>query len=333
MTDETNTIHSIPTESEVTRTWSHRGDPVVSIVCTTYNHQYYIEDALHGFVTQVTDFPFEIIIRDDASTDGTTEIVKKYAELFPNIIRAFIEEENGWVKGIAPMRTARSFAKGKYLALCEGDDYWINTMKLQKQVDFLLANSNFSLCFHNVNVVHEGFPEKNRLNNNSNFPEVTTLDDLLKGENYIATASVVIRTELTKELPHLFNTLPFGDYPLYLLASRFGKIRYINEVMATYRIHPGGVHGYLTNSPYALVKAYELHYKFWNIIKASGVFETYKLKRAIVLSLENIIRSAARSKQSKIFIKYNLILLKTAGAKEWRKVVKQILRYFSGIEL
>ena len=125
------------TQEQIMQNWN--GEiPLVSISCITYNHEPYIVQALNGFLMQKTTFPFEVLIHDDASTDGTTEIIKGYAQKYPEIIKPLYEEENQWIKG---RRGSAEFnfprARGKYIAFCEGDDYWIDENKLQMQVDFL----------------------------------------------------------------------------------------------------------------------------------------------------------------------------------------------------
>ena len=123
-------------------------DILVSISCITYNHAPYIRECLDGFMMQQTNFPFEVLIHDDASTDGTTEIIREYAEKYPDIIKPLYEEENQWVKG---RRGSAVFnfprAQGKYIALCEGDDYWTDPLKLQKQVDFLESHPDYVMCW------------------------------------------------------------------------------------------------------------------------------------------------------------------------------------------
>lgn len=119
---------------------------VVSICCQTYNHVNYIEECLNGFLMQKTNFKFEILLRDDASTDGTTEVVKEYSTKYPDIIRPLIYEENQFVKGVSPFMDNVKRAKGEYIAICEGDDYWTDPYKLQKQVDFLERNERFRFC-------------------------------------------------------------------------------------------------------------------------------------------------------------------------------------------
>lgn len=126
-------------------------DPMVSICCITYNHVSYISKALDGFLNQKTNFPIEILIHDDASTDGTEEIIKKYTSKYPNIIFPVLQKENKYSSGI-PINASFNFprARGKYIAMCEGDDYWIDENKLQWQIDFLEKNTDVAACTHEV---------------------------------------------------------------------------------------------------------------------------------------------------------------------------------------
>jgi glycosyltransferase involved in cell wall biosynthesis len=302
--------------------------PFVSICCITYNHEKFIKDALDGFLMQQINFPIEILIHDDASTDETANIIKDYENKYPDIIRPIYQRENQYSKGIKP-NVSFNFPRtqGKYIALCEGDDYWTDPLKLQKQVDFLEANPDFAICFHNAVVINENFPEKNRLNNDDSTPEISTLDDLLKGVNYITTASVVIRTNLIQKLPDWFTSLPFGDYALYLIAAHHSKIRYINEIMSVYRIHQGGIHGHLGNSIKGLTKAYQQHYEFWKIIDKSGMISSSKLNQAILKAIENVIENAAKSKQTQVFVTYSYLLLMHSRGRNWRKLATEILGF------
>jgi glycosyltransferase involved in cell wall biosynthesis len=138
------------TEAEVMARW--QGDePVVSILCPTYQHVGFIEDALRGFLGQDTDFPFEIVVRDDASTDGTADIVRDYADRYPNIIRAVLETVNRY-PAIKPLRVLHPMARGAFIALCEGDDYWIDANKIQLQLAALLRHPE-SVASHHMSIV------------------------------------------------------------------------------------------------------------------------------------------------------------------------------------
>ncbi len=213
-------------------------EPLVTIACISYNHSQYIRDAIEGFLMQKTNFPVEIRIFDDASTDGTQEIIKEYAKNHANII-TFLMTENQWSKGkYGLIDWIFPSAKGKYIALCEGDDYWIDPYKLQKQVDFLEENSDYVICFHKVLILKNKKFKKDYITKVPD--ETTTLEDLIRFGNFIHTPSVLFRNDLIDKFSHYFRNCIIGDYPLYVLLTRYGKIKYINEVMAVYRIHDGG---------------------------------------------------------------------------------------------
>lgn len=133
-------------------------DIMVSICCITYNQASYIRDALEGFVNQKTDFAYEVLIHDDASTDGTADIIREYADRYPDLIFPILQTENQYSKGLTNVSGTFNFprARGKYIAMCEGDDYWTDDRKLQKQVDYLEANPGCSLCFHSAKVEVQG---------------------------------------------------------------------------------------------------------------------------------------------------------------------------------
>jgi len=216
--------------------------PLLSICCITYNHAKFIRQCLDGFVKQKTNFAIEVLIHDDASTDGTADIIRKYEQNYPEIIKPIYQTENQYSKGV-PISRRYIFPKikGKYIALCEGDDYWIDENKLQKQVDFLEENEGFSICFHPVKVYNEN--ERKFIDNYTvpDVPETTDIKTLAKA-NCINTPSVVYRNN-----PQVFedlNKVPglgVGDYILHMLFARHGKIKKLSDTMAVYRLHKGGV--------------------------------------------------------------------------------------------
>lgn len=209
--------------------------PTVTILCTTYNHRDYIKQALDSFLMQERSFDIEVLINDDASTDGTTEIIQDYQKKYPEIIYPVFHKENQYQNGVRHMMTRFLLpkAKGKYLAICEGDDYWTDKFKLQKQVDYLQQHKDYSLCFHPVKVVYENNERKNytfpKLSDKNNF----TIERLLK-ENFIQTNSVMYRTQNYADIK--LNMMP-GDWYLHVFHAQFGKIGFINEVMSVYRRH------------------------------------------------------------------------------------------------
>lgn len=211
----------------------------VSILCLAYNHAKFIRDCLDGFVMQKTNFPFEVIIHDDASTDETTKIISEYAEKYPDIIKPILQKENQWSRGINIWKNHMwPRINGEYVAMCEGDDYWTDPNKLQKQVDFLDAHPDYSICFHPVRITWDDkhIPDRVRYHSGKKTSE---LSDLLKG-NFISTCSVMYRwrPECAKLFPD--RILP-GDWYLHLLHAQVGKIGYLPNVMSVYRRNAGGV--------------------------------------------------------------------------------------------
>lgn len=218
--------------------------PLVSVCIQTYQHSPFISECLDSILCQKTDFPFEVLLGEDCSTDGTREICIEYAEKHPDKIRLFLHTRdtviyiNGNATGRYNFTNNLTHAKGKYIALCDGDDYWTDTNKLQRQVDFLEANDDYAVCFHNAKILKDGTLVDNYLKNR--VAETTTILDLAQN-NYIYTASCLVRNCFSGCLPDFFYTSPVADYPFLMIAALNGKIRYIDNVMSVYRIHDGGI--------------------------------------------------------------------------------------------
>ena len=217
--------------------------PLVTIRCVTYNHEPYIRQCLEGFVMQQTNFRFEAIVHDDASTDGTAAIIKEYAEKYPNIIKPIFETENQYSKRDGSLRRIMdSHMRGKYVAMCEGDDYWIDPLKLQKQVDFLENHPDYSMCFHTAILKWEKseYPE-------SIFYKVQEREysgmEIFK-HWVVATASVVFKSEVFHseiyERRCQDRRFVYGDTPLFLANAKLGRIYGMKDVMSVYRKHDGG---------------------------------------------------------------------------------------------
>lgn len=226
-------------EQEITAHW--QGDlsiPLVSIICYTYNHVNYIKDALNSFLMQRTSFPFEIIIHDDCSNDGTTEIIEEYFKQYPNIIVPILQSENQWSQGVMPRNFTYPKVRGKYLAICEGDDYWIQSNKLSKQVESFAPG--ISLVFHNAVRVKDGliidtsyYPEKNKPLEGYNSYQ------MVRGTR-IPTASALMLSKPILNISHLPNIIN-GDHFLWAILASEGKAKFINEPWSIYRHHTGGV--------------------------------------------------------------------------------------------
>ena len=211
----------------------------LSILCLTYNQSKYIKQTLDSFLSQKTDFEYEILINDDASNDGTVEIIKDYQRKNPKMIKPIFQKENQYSKGLRNfmLRYLIPNAKGEYLALCEGDDYWTDDSKLQRQVDFLDRHPSYSVCFHPVRIHFENSEEPDSVYPNTTDGKTFNLKRLLK-ENYIQTNSVIYRRGVYDQLN--LDAVP-GDWYLHLIHAKMGKIGFINRVMSIYRRHSGGV--------------------------------------------------------------------------------------------
>lgn len=210
--------------------------PVVSICSITYNHATYIRQCLDGFLMQKTNFPFEIIINDDCSTDGTTEIIKEYVAKYPNLIKPIFHDENQYQKGVRGMFAKFVFpkAQGKYIALCEGDDYWIDPLKLQKQVDFMDAHPDYSMCFHeNCRLIGDVLGKEHFRYKKSQ--TVPIEDVILGGGLFCPTASLMFSVKYIENVPSSVFNLHVGDYPLQIYLASKGKVFYMHDIMCVYR--------------------------------------------------------------------------------------------------
>ena len=243
---------------------------LVSIITVTYNHKNYIRECLDSFLMQKTNFKFEILIHDDASNDGTTEIIKEYEQKYPDIIKPIYETENQFSKGISISRRYNfPRVKGKYVAVCEGDDYWTDSYKLQKQVDFLEANPDYSICFHPVRVIYDGFDMEEQIwPRDEHIQNGFTLENLLK-YNFIQSSSIMYRWGFKDK--NLWDVYPDGllpgDWYMHLLHAKLGKIGYIDEIMSVYRRNPGGIWSISIGNSGKLHQKYALQeFKFYDSV-------------------------------------------------------------------
>lgn len=215
--------------------------PLVSIVCQTYNHATFIKDALNGFLMQQTDFPFEIIVHDDASTDGTSDILREYQFRYPNLIRLIIQEENQYQKGKRPSGFTFPMARGKYIAFCEGDDYWIDESKISKQASFLDANPGVSLVYtDSISFIGGKYTGKDDGGSKSDL----TPEELTRAPS-ISTLTACFRNLLDN--PIELNFVWYGDIFIWSRLGHFGSGKYMQDILPSlYRIHGNGIHSLST---------------------------------------------------------------------------------------
>lgn len=260
-------------EEEIVRHW--RGGltlPVVSICCITYNHELYIEDALEGFLIQDTDFPFEILVHDDASTDRTADIIREYEKKYPRLIKPIFQVENQYRKG-KKLNPTFNFprARGDYLAFCEGDDYWVSPQKLRVQVELMRKYGDVNLSFHPAKKIVEKprYSEVTIAMRSATEEVYSVRDVILGGGGFMPTASLMIKRAALMDLPDFFYKLaPVGDYYLQVMASLNGAL-FFPEVFTKYRFMHNGS---WSRSQLDSQVASERFYRSCKAMKALGSF-------------------------------------------------------------
>ena len=206
---------------------------LVSITCITFNQESYIAEAIESFLMQKTNFDFEIIIGEDCSTDGTRKIIEEYRTKFPEKIKLITSSQNvGMMHNF--FRTLHH-SKGKYIAICEGDDYWTDSYKLQKQVDYMESNTDCSLYVHTATIIKEK-KSTGRFVRPSKHDYIFSIEDVLSNSGgFFATPSLLFPKRLLDDLPEFFTDAPVGDYPLTMILAHKGYIYFKDEPMAAYR--------------------------------------------------------------------------------------------------
>ena len=226
-------------------------EPLVSICCTTFNHAPYLRRTLDGFLAQKCDFPFEILIHDDASTDGTVDLIVEYAKRCPGLLRPMYERENQYSQGV-PINETFNFprARGKYIALCEGDDYWCDETKLARQIAHMESDPACTFCFTN-GMIHD---ESGQTPDRPFLPYYEADKALYTGHsrayslseiagfNFIPTASFVFRVDALRSLPKEFTSHPceHGDLRMKLFLTACGHAWYEHVYGCVYRQNVSG---------------------------------------------------------------------------------------------
>ena len=229
------------TQEEIMKNWGvdNADNPLVSVRCITYNHEPYIAQALDGFLMQKTNFPFEVIVHDDASTDKTADVIREYEKKYPKIIKPIYQTENQYSKRDGSIGRILDVAcKGKYIAFCDGDDYWIDENKLQMQVDFLENNPDYGMCYTKA-IMYEQNNKKYQgiwgMKSSENINELIYVVG-------IPTLTVVFSSKIRKK--YLEEIVPsdkgwlLGDYPMWLFFSGKSKIKFLDKITSVYRVLP-----------------------------------------------------------------------------------------------
>ena len=229
------------TQKQIMHDWpSEYNVPLVSIRCITYNHEPYIAQTLDGFLMQKTNFPFEIIVHDDASTDKTADIIRIYEKKYPQIVKPIYEIENQYSKRDGSLsRIVDAAVRGKYIALCEGDDFWIDENKLQKQVDFLEVNDDYGLCYTNFKIqkTTNELLEKQLKKEYQNFNGPNKLKEWLSCTPYVGPMTWLIRKSLWVDYRKFSFSSVDGTYVAFTYFLSKTRIKcFKNDETAVYRI-------------------------------------------------------------------------------------------------
>ncbi|MDH1314311.1 glycosyltransferase [Shewanella xiamenensis] len=227
-------------EEEIKQHWKYTDKVYISILCPCFNQEGYICDAIEGFLAQECEYRFEIIIHDDASTDSTPEILKAYQARFPSIIKLVLQTENQYSQGKQISAIAASYAQGEYLALCEGDDFWIDKQKLNKQHAILSRSHNIDICFTSAMTLDPNGRVK-FFANYSKVQKIFSLSEVVRGGGgFMPTASLFFRKKIMDSMPDWFHTAPVGDYYIQILSSVNGGAVFLPSCSVVYRVNAVG---------------------------------------------------------------------------------------------
>lgn len=305
-------------ESDIIKGWNNGLEkPLVSICCITYNHEHFIEETLRGFLIQETDFSFEILIHDDASEDLTAKILKEYQTEYPNIIKVIYQEENQYSKGNKPLAILKPLIKGIYIAVCEGDDYWVDKNKLQIQFEYLEKHKNVVMCYHNATSINSKSEvvKKNTVENKKNYSSV----ELMNGEGHIPTLTRMLRNIDLPEIPGASFSVNGDRIQLVTIGLLGGEVHYIEGIEnSMYRLHEKGVWSSLGVRQRGItqIHTYSILAKYFSTISENEIENTYIKKivsrLAEVISLKEVFVffiSMFKFK-TKQFVKFALRIIK-----------------------
>lgn len=275
--------------------------PLVSVVSITYNHEPYIRDCLEGFLMQKTNFPVEIIIHDDASTDHTADIIREYYEKRPDLFHVILERENQYSQGKIIGISLYEQAQGKYFAVCEGDDYWTDPLKLQKQFDFMESHPDCSLCFHNAFRFYQDTAKKVLFN--SDLENRYYSKEELASKWIIPTASLFLKAAITNDYIRIRKDnegiLVAGDIILYLSAAQKGDVYGMSDIMSVYRLQKSGANSFNYRTP--------LFFKHFKRVQEIFDLKSPEYKRVLSNAAYSVCLSQLKEREIVSFLKYFLL--------------------------
>ncbi|WP_411687845.1 glycosyltransferase [Acinetobacter indicus] len=257
------------TQDEIMASWkSNLDQPVVSICCITYNHEKFIEETLHGFLIQETDFPIEIIIHDDASTDKTASIIREYEIKYPKIIKPIYQTENQYSKGNRAAMIVYPLCRGKYIAVCEGDDYWCDPNKLSIQANYLDKNQHVVISSHDAFIVNED----GKKIKDSKLPDDHKRDysdkELMYDQAWLLTMNWMIRNINIPDIPERRMVKNSDNFLISILGAYGGSHHHDDIMPSAYRVHQGGIWSALSTDEKtdSIINTYFWMYKYYKRI-------------------------------------------------------------------
>ncbi|MCM1294000.1 MAG: glycosyltransferase [Muribaculaceae bacterium] len=284
--------------------------PKVTISCLAYNQHEYIGQALESFIKQKTNFPFEVIVHDDASTDGTTDIIRQYAEKYPDVIKPIFQTENQFSQGVnIEAKFIAPQIRGQYVAICDGDDYWSDDTKLQRQVDFLDRHPDYSICFHKMRTIwiDNSQPE-------SVWPTSRKFkdDNLAKLLDYcfIPSNSVMYRWNWDASILPQKPYQPW-DWFRHLMHARYGKIGFIDREMSIYRKWGGGIWEDKDQDKFHIRNGV-LFLRFYQAIESIyGIKKTYAINSLVLRTIAAYMRNGMYDKIQEFQNEFGDLVYKT----------------------
>lgn len=269
------TFQGLPSEEELIAKWSQNNEVIVSIVCICFNHEKYIGQALNSFLTQDTVYKYEIIVHDDASTDNSRDIIEQYKMMYPNVIKTIYQDVNVFTKEpynifMIPFNECQ----GRLIAICEADDFWISTNKIQRQCEYMLNNNNVQLTFHSAKIIDENGHEI-KVNDREFYHEQKFSVDEVINSWFINTQTIMFRNNVDNiDFASMKEVLNL-DWALQLLCATKGYVVFVSDIYAGYRKHSEGVSvKLLSDAKYRTLKQFALldwFNKYTDFKYASGV--------------------------------------------------------------
>lgn len=305
-------------------------DYILTVYCLAFNHEKYIENTLKGFVEQITEYPFKVVVHDDASTDSTRKIIQRYAKEYPDIIFPIYQDENQYSQGKGIFENfIKPCVEGKYIAICEGDDYWCDPNKLQKQITYMEQNPDCSLCVHNTEMIDENGKSKNVYFNRSLVEQDYSAEEIIEcgGGGLFHTSSFVMRADIRLAKPKEFKIMDIGDYTQAMYLAMKGRVHYLPETMSKYRV--GSINSWIKkkNSNIEIYKDYTQ--RIINDLEQINELTLYKYSKSFEKAKKRIEYNLLL-KQKKIFYilrnkQYNVFFYEKTLLERCKIVVKCIL--------